>query len=356
MEIITLQRPSRMLSAGTISKSVKNDLEITHSIGGMMVFRRVAQRLKSSAVEVYPAFDRRALPSYLTLLVGAALTTGFVVFGDFRFVDPFMLLPPTWAGLLLVAGLLARRYGHTKIGGSCESVALVYSQSLIMLASLPMITAFSAPLADGILARADRVLGFDWKSYAALFRDSKAALRLICISYMSFTWEAGIILIALMSTDHSERAWQFVAAAAFALLITVAVYPFAPAYGAFVHFGITREMYPNLPTGTPWSFAPAIHTMKSGNHLINDALMVGYVSFPSYHAASAVLFSWASWPLGRVRWFFVVVNFAMAGSAMIVGAHYLVDLIGGTVVAVVSIVIACRLAAVCQNDGEAAKV
>lgn len=302
------------------------------------MFSQIADRLKAGEVETHAAFDRRALPAYLTMGLGALITLSFVALGGYRFADPLMLVPTTWSIAFVASGLTLRRYGHPSVGGACESIGLIYSQSLFILSSLPMITAFSLPLADHLLATADQSLGFDWRAYVMLFRDSWLALKIVSVSYMAFMWESSVVLIALFATKKDARAWQFVCAASIALLITVALYPLAPAYGGFAYYGITPAMYPNLGTHTPWSFAPAIHAMKSGQHVITTSLMVGYVSFPSYHAASAVLFSWAAWQLGkRVRWFFVAVNLAMAAAAMIVGAHYLVDLIGGAIVAIFAI-------------------
>lgn len=303
------------------------------------------------ASELQSPIDRRVLPAYATLCVGVLLTALFSGLGGFRFVDPTMILPGAWAGMLLFAGLLARRYGMSRLGGACESIAIVYSQSLVMLASLPMITAYSAPLADKALAAVDHALGFDWPSYAMLFRDHRLVLKSIELAYMSFTWEPAVILIALFALGQDDRAWRFVVAAGIALLVTVGIFPFAPAAGAFVHFGISHAAYPNLHTDTPWSFAPAILAMKSGTKLIDGSLMVGYVSFPSYHAASALLFTWAAWRLGMARWFFVFVNVCMAAAAIIVGAHYLIDIIGGLLVAAVSLALAARVTSATCGDG-----
>ena len=58
----------------------------------------------------------------------------------------------------------------------------------------------------------------------------------------------------------------------------------------------------------------------------------GYITFPSFHAAAAAIFVWAGWHT-RLRWFLLVLNVAMAFTAMSVGAHYMVDIIGGVALA-----------------------
>jgi membrane-associated phospholipid phosphatase len=93
-----------------------------------------------------------------------------------------------------------------------------------------------------------------------------------------------------------------------------------------------------------WSFGPAIHAIRDeGARYITRELMVPFVSFPSYHAVAAVLLSWAAWPIKKLRWPILLLNLCMSFSALIIGAHYLVDLIGGAVIAVVSIALATRM-------------
>jgi membrane-associated phospholipid phosphatase len=62
--------------------------------------------------------------------------------------------------------------------------------------------------------------------------------------------------------------------------------------------------------------------------------MEGLISFPSFHTANAILFIWALWPLRLLRPVILVVNVLLIASTPLAGAHYLVDLIGGAVVAV----------------------
>jgi hypothetical protein len=310
---------------------------------GGALLGQIVERLRSAEVETQSVFDRRALPAYLAVLIGSSLTVGFVAFGGFRFVDPLMIAPPTWCASLIVAGLLARRYGHSRTGGACESIGLIYAQGIMIEACCPMLTAYSLPYADWWLVRADQLLGFDWVGFIMLFRDSPLALKAFGWAYMSFLWQAAAILISLFATGRDERAWRFVTAAGVALLITVAIYPLAPAVAGYTHFGITPEMYPNLNTSAPWAFVPAIESMKSGTKIITSNLMTGYVTIPSYHASSALLFSWAVWPFRSARWPFALLNLAMCAAAIIIASHYLIDLLAGAAVAILAIAISNQL-------------
>jgi membrane-associated phospholipid phosphatase len=67
------------------------------------------------------------------------------------------------------------------------------------------------------------------------------------------------------------------------------------------------------------------------------------VSFPSFHAAAAILFLWAFWP---VRWIWpiaMVANCAMLLATPIGGGHYFVDIFAGIAIAAISIMTVTRI-------------
>jgi membrane-associated phospholipid phosphatase len=65
--------------------------------------------------------------------------------------------------------------------------------------------------------------------------------------------------------------------------------------------------------------------------------ITGIVSFPSFHAASAVLYIWALWPVRYVGGAAVVLNLLMVASTPVIGAHYMIDVFGGVALAVIGI-------------------
>jgi hypothetical protein len=66
----------------------------------------------------------------------------------------------------------------------------------------------------------------------------------------------------------------------------------------------------------------------------------GIVTFPSFHAASAVLYAWALWPARWMRPIVVLAFTAMLAATPINGGHYFIDIIAGTAIAVLAIVAA----------------
>ena len=71
----------------------------------------------------------------------------------------------------------------------------------------------------------------------------------------------------------------------------------------------------------------------------------GIITFPSLHAALAVIIVAALWPLRMARWVCVLINAAMLAATPIEGSHYLADVLAGLVVAAVSLAAARALVA-----------
>lgn len=280
-------------------------------------------------IATYSSFDRRSRFIYSLIAVEGLLGAGLLVALGFSLSSPTLLTPPLWGAALLAAGLAARRIGKNALGGACETIALCYCQAAAALAMLIPLTAISAPLADASLANADRMLGFDWLQVAAQFKQDADWLSALKLVYRTTLWQPVLVLSILFATGRADRGWQMVTASAIALAITIAIYPFVPALGAAIHFGLAPSAYPGI--SIPWDFGPVIVSLKSGLRVIDPNVITGFVSFPSFHAASAVIFAWAARPTA-FRWFFLALNIAVAFAALVVGAHYLVDILAGAMV------------------------
>lgn len=298
-------------------------------------------KLRSRA-DPSPMIEPRSVPIYILLAVGFVVSCALFRITEMTLDRAVVQHPPLWITMLILTGPLARRVGHTSIAGAFETTGLIYGQGIALASAMFPLTALSAPLADASLAQADRLLGFDWVWFVRLF-DNPVGNYMVVVTYKSFNWQPAIILPLLFASKLDDRAWRMVTAAIIALLSTLAIYPLCPALGAFYHFGITHVNYPNYVGNGPWEFGPVIEQIKAGARVITPEMLSGLVSFPSYHAVAAVLFVWAMWPVRKLRWFILALNVAMGLSAMIVGAHYLVDLIGGALIALVSIALAPRL-------------
>ena len=130
----------------------------------------------------------------------------------------------------------------------------------------------------------------------------------------------------------------------FAALTTIAISAVLPAVGVWPHYGLAGGEAPTLvPTvSTSW---PVFFGLRDGSFRALVAVgSEGIITFPSLHAALAVVLIAAVWPVARLRWAIFTVNAVMLAATPIDGSHYFIDVWAGVVIAAVSLVAARAIA------------
>lgn len=308
----------------------------------MLTFERLGSIVRGNAPLPDPSspFDPRSIPVYIGIAVLILVEMAYVVATDLR-LDPNQFFGAFY-GLALIAacGLVAHRYGMTQTGGILQGFALPPILGALTFAGSIILARHSTGLADASLAAADSALGFDWLALFHLYQANPAVVAVSRWIYASMLVQLPLVTILLFALGDANRGWSFVTAWWIACLLTLAIFPLAPAAGPFVLNGIAPADIPNLLREFPWTTGPTIAGLRDGS--ISDAsqAMAGLVSFPSFHTAAGVMFAWAAWPFRWPRWPMVILNLAMIASTLVSGSHYLIDLIGGAAVAFIAIAIA----------------
>lgn len=187
-----------------------------------------------------------------------------------------------------------------------------------------------APLVEKTLIRFDRAVGFDWLGTYRWVHAHPHVQRILALAYESGRWQliALPLILGLSGRREALPDFFFLIALASVLLLVVST-PF-PASSAFVYFNVND---PNT-AATVSDFA----ALREGTlRVIDLANPQGLISMPSFHTALAVLFAYS---LRRVRGLFglaVALNAAMIVSTPTQGGHYLADVVGGVVLAAVTI-------------------
>jgi hypothetical protein len=282
---------------------------------------------------------RSAIDPNSTILYGLLISQGLVAFFAFK-ATGFYLAPGigfSFSALALVpipCAWLLRAFGLSRMAGAIETTAIAGIQFFAIYSILLALTAVSGPMADAWLASMDEAIGFNAGAVALAARPYMGTLYLL---YRAFEFQLIPILLILSLLNQGERAWTLLTASALALILTSLIYPFAPAIGAFRHYGLVRDQFSVLGD-FPWKFGVAIQAIKEGARLVDATLVAGLVSFPSFHAAAALLYAWSGWTT-PLRWPLIALNIGMAASC-IVGGHYLVDVFAGAAVGALAIRIA----------------
>lgn len=281
--------------------------------------------------ELLPPFGPMArwvyacIAGYVVIAAPLFLWRGFTVNGE------VWLTVGLWP-LLVAGGLMLRRLGAQRGATALESIGLIHAQGFMSIWFFFAIARYSGPWADGTLAGWDRALGFSWVDFLHLAQPYLSTLR---AAYHTFGWQPTLILLTLAWLSRHRTAWIFVTAASLSLVITLCLFIVFPAKAAMVHFGVGQEL-----EGT--SFLQPLEYLRDGGTHISLDLFNGFITFPSYHAASGTLFIWASWQT-ILRWPLLILNTLLIVGAIPIGAHYLVDILAGITLAVASIWLAKRL-------------
>lgn len=284
----------------------------------------------------------RAIPWMLLVLSTASLAAATPRAGIALDYAEFSALLQMLATAALLTAVASSRgvIGLSRAAELLETIALFLAITATCALASYASAAWSLDYADGWLARADAAIGFSWE-VAYNFTASSRLLQIAgrC-AYISIGITPLVILAVLVLTGRVGRARRFILAYWLTLAVTILFFPLAPAVGPM------SAMNPDLITYMPISgvennvvgHAVSIDAARAGTlGKLTVGSMIGIISFPSFHAAAAVLFMWAAWPVERLRWPVTLLNLAMLCSTIVEGNHYLVDLFAGIAVAAVAI-------------------
>lgn len=200
------------------------------------------------------------------------------------------------------------------------------------------------PFWDDLLARGDAILGFDWLSVLAWANEHPVTTAIAYGIYMSATFQSVIIPIVLAALGRF-RALQVSTIALFVtLIVTYTVAALLPALGTYAFYGIDPSQHPNIAVRVASLHVPEIMGMRDGTIInISRLAPTGLVTFPSFHAASAVLIAWAVWHIPYVRYPGLILNVLMLAATPLHGSHFLTDVLAGMILAALSIALAASL-------------
>ena len=128
------------------------------------------------------------------------------------------------------------------------------------------------------------------------------------------------------------------------MIATTIVSALVPAVGVYQEIGLDPAQLKNIDPRAYLDQLRDLAPVRDGTLRHLDLFgLAGIVTFPSFHAASAVLYAWALWPVRWMRPVAVLANGAMLAATPIDGGHYFIDLVAGVAVAALAVIAARRL-------------
>ncbi|WP_407167053.1 phosphatase PAP2 family protein [Bradyrhizobium sp. ORS 111] len=277
----------------------------------------------------------------------------------------FSLEPVTFGVMSGMAGEFALMvYLYFWARGSATDPKLLFglgaiAQLLLIVTIMGPLTyvalALNWPLQDHAFLAIDRAMGLDPEMLLHFVNDHAWLMSSLVTGYGFIKWFLLGVPIILAATLRLVRLQQFVAAFSLALAITLVISALVPAIGTFYGLNISPADFPAVHAEIYAAQLRDILAVRSGTlHHLELFKLAGVVSFPSFHAASAVLYLWALWPVRLIGIVAAAMNVLMIASTPVIGAHYVIDVIGGVLLAVLCIVAAKYATALLDSRATAA--
>jgi hypothetical protein len=215
-----------------------------------------------------------------------------------------------------------------------KAATWIFAEAFLILALLMAVTfivvpgqyaaaALGRPLADPWLAAADAALGVHVPTLVAWTRTHPWLVQTLSWSYASLIPQLylPIFVLAFWYRDRTAL-WEYAFHYHVCLVVTLAFFALFPAVCPFSFYG-----FDSIVNET--RFIAHFGSVRAGlMTVIDPSNTEGLISFPSFHAAGALMTTWA---LRRSRiWVTLlgVLNTALIAATVLLGVHYVTDLLG----------------------------
>lgn len=257
-----------------------------------------------------------------------------------------------YAGIAGVYGVVGFLNLKSKLRRSPRVYTLLFfiAQILLQLLLLVSIGYLAAtanfPMQDTSLLAIDRAIGLDFRAYLA-WVNRPGLIDAFAATYDSIRWQLCVIVIVVPLLGHYRRAAEFSLAFGLTLAVTTLISTLFPATGVYETVGLHSADHPNFEPSVYYATLRELPLVRDGTSRLLDAFQLGPIlTFPSFHAVSAVLYVWALWPIRWLGGIGLLWNAVMLAATPIGGGHYFVDVFAGVAVAMASIWAVKRIGAV----------
>jgi membrane-associated phospholipid phosphatase len=227
------------------------------------------------------------------------------------------------------------------LGGTAQIVAFaaVGAPVSYIAASLDL------PLRDAWFDAADHALGLDWSALLG-WMDAHSTLHpLFRLIYFSLMPQTVVVVLALALAGRLAWMRVFVLAFMISTVVTIVIAAIVPAEGVWGFHNLSAAAYPDIVPATREIHLPTFLGLRDGSFRQLMAMGAqGIITFPSLHAALALIITVGLWPIPVLRWIGLAINTLMLVSIPIDGGHYFIDVPAGLAIAWASIVAAKRIA------------
>ncbi|MCC6946514.1 MAG: phosphatase PAP2 family protein [Bradyrhizobiaceae bacterium] len=200
------------------------------------------------------------------------------------------------------------------------------------------------PLQDTVFDSADSALGLDWRALLVWMNGFADLHPVFSLAYRTFPIQAAILVAWLAFSGRLVRLRVFMLSFFFVALATIAVSAIVPAEGVWGYYSLHASDHPAIRPVTRDLHLAIFHGLRDGSYRqLTGFGSEGIITFPSMHAAVALILALAAWPIPVLRWVFAAINVLMVIATPVDGGHYFIDIAVGLVIAALGWIAAAAL-------------
>jgi membrane-associated phospholipid phosphatase len=280
------------------------------------------------------------------LIAGAAVIVLAAPFGSNFYIEVNTFAAPLGACLALAAAAWFYRNWRQdqKLAAGLESTSQVIAFATVGAPLSYLAAAADLPLRDYAFDAIDRSLGLDWAALLTWMNQRPTLYAVLHPIYLSLTIQMTIAVLCLAFSGRLLWLRIYTLAFVLAALVTIALSVVLPAAGVWPHLGLTASGSPHImpAVNTSW---PVFFGLRDGSFRALVAIgSEGIITFPSLHAALAVILIGALWPMRILRWVALALNTAMLVATPVDGSHYFIDVLTGIAIGILVFVAAHAIA------------
>ena len=228
-----------------------------------------------------------------------------------------------WTALLAVAGnSIPRRRVAEAVAAAILFLTLIQITAPMQYGAI----ALGRPFVDVWLDRADHWLGIDVAQLTTWTAQFPWLVSTLNVTYNTLAPQLVVPLAVLSLAGDRKALWEYLwhlHVSLIGALICLALWPTVYVF-TYRHFDplVAPTMVESCMTQL-WGF----HSGQS--HVVTMQDMQGLISFPSFHTAAALAVTWAL--RRQSRWIWVpiaMINVGLVSATVLLGLHYVTDLIG----------------------------
>lgn len=255
-----------------------------------------------------------------------------------------------WTTLLVtVFGAAALFYTYLrpdpKIAGPCWSLFTyaLFMPSAIMLSYL--VGSLNFPMAENTLVNMDAMLGFNWLAAIQTFTELPSWVSIASTKiYASSIWVMFLVACFLIFTGKHRRLDEYIVYFIVTCVFTSAIAGVMPATNAYEFFQPGNATYDKLSPIVGRGYYDDLFALRDGSlRQLKLVDVQGLVSFPSFHTIVSLILIYVMRGTGIFFAISLIWNVGIIATTPFDGAHYLVDIIGGVMVMLASVLLIRRL-------------